>query len=360
MKTHSLSHKAAAIAVPAVLMLAIASPAFADTTASVSAAAAARLSARSAKTSVTLDAKADKETTVRIDALNALATRVNAMVHVSADQKSALSTSIAGEVSTLTSLDAKIKADTDATTKKADIASVTKSVRVYQLIVPQVRVAAAADRASTIGSMISAIGTKLQTRITAAAAAGKDVTALNASLSDMNAKIADAQAKSQAAASLVSGLVPDNGDATVEASNAAALKSAQADLKTAQQDYVAARKDVQDMLTGIKGTGATASVSATATTTAQYFFRRYEKRPPGEAGRPFGELLGDASETGLLAACGVLLDDAALCSLVDCGERCREHFCCLLLVSCLDRLLDLLDRVFHGLGAAVVDHLLAL
>ena len=269
MKTHSLSHKAAAIAVPAVLMLAIASPAFADTTASVSAAAAARLSARSAKTSVTLDAKADKETTVRIDALNALATRVNAMVHVSADQKSALSTSIAGEVSTLTSLDAKIKADTDATTKKADIASVTKSVRVYQLIVPQVRVAAAADRASTIGSMISAIGTKLQTRITAAAAAGKDVTALNASLSDMNAKIADAQAKSQAAASLVSGLVPDNGDATVEASNAAALKSAQADLKTAQQDYVAARKDVQDMLTGIKGTGATASVSATATTTAQ-------------------------------------------------------------------------------------------
>ena len=258
MKTPTLAQKVAAIAVPAALVLMAATPAFAATASST---AQAKLAARSGKISTTADAAITK----RITTLTSLSTRVNALVHVSADQKASLTAAISTESSTLSALDTKIKADTDAATEKADAESVTKDNRIYELVVPQVTITAAADRALTVGDMITALGTKLQARITAAGSAGTDVTALNASFTDMNAQIADGTAQANAALTAVTGLTPDNGDATVEASNTAAIKGARADLQTAQKDFVAARKDVASILAGIKGKG---TVSASASTSA--------------------------------------------------------------------------------------------
>jgi hypothetical protein len=70
-------------------------------------------------------------------------------------------------------------------------------------------------------------------------------------------------------------------------------------------------------------------------------------------------LLYEASEARLLAACGVLLDNAALCSLVYSSESYRDHLCCFFLLSGFDSLLELLDLVFHCASAAIVDELLA-
>jgi hypothetical protein len=75
-------------------------------------------------------------------------------------------------------------------------------------------------------------------------------------MSDMNAKIADATAQSASAQSGVSALVPDQGNATVAASNKAALEASRADIQTATQDLKAARADITTILQGLKSLGA--------------------------------------------------------------------------------------------------------
>ena len=261
MKTHSLAQKIAAVAVPAALLLSIATPAFAATTVNASSRASARM--------VKAQANADTEITNRIAALTKLEGRISAMKNVTSDQKATLNANIATEVGTLGSLDAKIKADTDAASIAADKKSITADNRVYALVVPQANIVAAADSAATVGNMITALEAKLQARVSAAATAGTNVTALTASLSDMTAKVADGQSQAQAALTAVTGLVPDNGDQTVQASNTAALKAARADLKTAQSDYKAARADVQTVLAGVKVAKAPAPTTSSTTSVTQ-------------------------------------------------------------------------------------------
>ena len=86
-------------------------------------------------------------------------------------------------------------------------------------------------------------------------AAGKNVTALAAASADMTAKMADANAQAQAAQNGVSSLLPDQGNATVIASNKAALIAARADIKTSTTDLKAARADIQTILSGLKTLG---------------------------------------------------------------------------------------------------------
>ncbi len=112
---------------------------------------------------------------------------------------------------------------------------------------------------------MTVVGTKLQTRITAAETAGKNVTALTASLADYTAKIADAKIHADGAVSGIIALVPDQGDATVAASNKAALKAARADIKIATTDLQAARKDATSIIKAIKSFKLDASGSATTT-----------------------------------------------------------------------------------------------
>jgi hypothetical protein len=214
----------------------------------------------------TAKGKADTEIARRITALNDLLSRVQQMTKVSSDFKTSINTAIQTQISGLNTLKTKIDADTDATTLKTDIQSITASYRIFALVLPQVRIAAAADREATIDNMISQIGVKLQARLQAAQAQGADVTALVSALTDMATKLADAQTQAQSAISTTATLVPDNGDQTKMAANTTALKGARANLQTAQQDLVAARKDVTTVLNGLKtlkvNTSATASTSA--------------------------------------------------------------------------------------------------
>lgn len=204
--------------------------------------------------------RADKEIARRIASLNDADTRVQAMQQVTPAFKTSLSAAIQAQIAALNTLQTKIDADTDLATLKTDVQSVTKSYRIYALVLPQVRIAAAADRAVAIATMMSTLGTKLQARIAAAQSAGLDTTALSAALTDMNAKLSDVNSQAQAAVSATVSLAPDNGDKTIMASNAAVFKTARKDLQTAQQNLVAARKDITIILKGLK-------VSTTATTT---------------------------------------------------------------------------------------------
>lgn len=212
-------------------------------------------------------ARGDAEVDRRTAALTELNTRVQAMQKVTDAFKQNITAAIQAQLTGFAALKAKIDADTDSATLKADLQSITDSYRVFALVLPQARIAAAADRDVTLVSMMSTMGAKLQARVQAAQQAGADVTALTAALTDMATKLNDAQTKAAASVSTTATLSPDNGDKTVMASNTAALKAARDSLQAAQADIVAARKDITTILAGLKTIQA--SVNASSTTQAQ-------------------------------------------------------------------------------------------
>jgi len=272
-------YKTSIAAGAAVLISGLALTAFAQTGIGVGVNASA--SAAVGTTGVTVSAKvqaaittgvnrADTEITRRINALNALSTRVNAMVKLSSGEKASLASTIQTQISAMNTLQAQISTDAAAnstTSLKADIQSITKSYRIFALIIPQGAVEAASDRVLDVSGMLGTISTKLQTRISALPS-GTDTTSLNASLSDMNTQIANANASTNTAVSETANLQPDNGDATIMASNTAALKDAHTKIVAAQQDVLTARKDAGVIVKALVAMSPSASAGASATVTA--------------------------------------------------------------------------------------------
>lgn len=213
--------------------------------------------------------RADQEIDRRINALNELSTKIQAMTKVSDSVKSSIGGTVTAEIGDLTSLKGKIDTDADIDALKTDIKSITQSYRIFMLVIPQGRITVAADKVNTVGASLTDLAGKLQTRISAAQSAGTDVTAMNTSLSDMNAKVTDASVQANAAVSAVASLTPDNGDKTKMQSNNAALKDARAKLKAAATDIEAARKDAHSIAQALQAAGASANAGASASATGQ-------------------------------------------------------------------------------------------
>ena len=219
----------------------------------------ARLDAKAALHATNEDARiariresANKEIDRRTASLTELSTRIGEMKHESDADKATLTGMVSAELTSLATLKAKIAADTDLATLKTDTQSITKSYRVYMLVMPSIRIIAAADRVVNIAGEMSAIGTKLSARITLAATEGNDVTKLTLALTDFNAKLVSAKTQAQAAVTGIGGLTPDNGDKTKMEANKAALKAAREKLKLAETDLKAARADVKTIIEGLK------------------------------------------------------------------------------------------------------------
>jgi hypothetical protein len=205
--------------------------------------------------------RADQEIDRRTSSLGQLMTRISGATHLSADEKANLNQNLTTVLSSLGALKAKIDADTDLASIKTDVQSITKGYRIYMLVLPQANIAVSADRINTIVSEMQTLGTKLEARINAA-----NTTVLQSSYTDLEAKIADATAQANAAVTATGTLGPDDGNATVAASNTAALKAARAQIEAATADLVAAHADIMTIL---KGLNVSTGASATASTTAQ-------------------------------------------------------------------------------------------
>ncbi len=197
-------------------------------------------------------ASGDSDITARLASLNQLSARIQSMKNVSTTVKANLATTIQTNVTGLTALKSKIDGETDIPTLRADVSSIFTVYRIYALVIPQGYILAASDRVATIDGLMTTFSTKLQARITADQTAGKDVSALQTALTDMNAKIADAGTQAQTAQNGVSSLAPDKGNASVAASNNAALLAARAGIKTATADLKTARQDITTIVTGLK------------------------------------------------------------------------------------------------------------
>jgi len=214
-----------------------------------------------------LIAQSDKEVVQRINSLNALLTRVQAMKKVSDAGKANISSQIQAEITNLNNLKAKIDADTDTTTLKADLKTITADYRIYMLIVPQIQIIAASDRIDTISTNFSTVVAKLQTRITAAQTAGKDVSSVQTAMTDIQSKITDAQTQAQNAVNGVSALIPDQGNQTTAQANTSALKSARTDIKNATQDLQTADRDAKTIVKILISISPKSQVSASSTKT---------------------------------------------------------------------------------------------
>lgn len=197
-------------------------------------------------------ARSDTAIDARITALNDLSTRIGQLKNVSDSEKSTISATVATNVSGLTALKTKIDGETDVTTLESDEKTITGSFRIYALIIPQGRILASADRAVTIGALLSTVETKLQTRLNDAQTSGKDVSASATLIADMSAKITAANTEASAAAQGVIALKPDNGDKTVAASNHTALVAARAHMKTSTADLATARDDAKAIIKNLK------------------------------------------------------------------------------------------------------------
>ena len=226
---------------------------------------AAKVAAALATRIQTAQSRASQEIDRRVTAMNTLLGKISAMTRVSASEKTSISDFLNQQISAMASLKAKILADTDITTLKTDIKSITDSYRIFMLIIPQGNVLATTDAMNETASMLGALGTKLQTRITAAQTAGADVSAMNTLMSDMNAKIADAQTQTAAAVALITPLQPDQGDATTIAANTAAFTAARADIKTARAELATARQDAGKIVTDLKALKTPATSASTST-----------------------------------------------------------------------------------------------
>ena len=210
----------------------------------------------------------------RIAALNEVAKAIAGMKNLSVTQKASFTAEITTLTSELNGLQAKIQADASSTpvgtrgalasssVLRQDYQSITKDYRIYALVIPQVRILAAADRATTIISSYTTLSAKLQSRLATASAAGKNVSSQQAALVDLNSKIADATTQVAAAISAVSNLVPDNGNTAIAGTNEKAIKTGQAAITAAEKDIQAANKDAHTVLASVQ-TMPTAQASST-------------------------------------------------------------------------------------------------
>jgi hypothetical protein len=228
--------------------LASTSPAISSTTIATS----TKATKAEAKKVTALIAKADKEIDRRITSLNKLVLRVGEMKKLNDQQKSDLSNQAQDQITELTSLKAKIDADTDLASLKSDIQSITGSYRTYMLLMPKINILATADRFSYIAEGYESVVDKLQNQISGLKDSGKDTASLQTSLDTIKAKVDDIKTQVQAAIDTVNPLAPDNGDkATIDA-NKAALAKAKATIKAANTDVKTIQSKIVEIRKGIK------------------------------------------------------------------------------------------------------------
>ena len=194
--------------------------------------------------------KGDQEITRRLATLNKLDSVINSADKLSAADKATLTSQVNDEITNLTNMKSQLDAETTLTGAVADAKSVISDYRVYALIVPKVYLVKTADDQQAIETKLTTLSQKLQTRVSAAQTAGKDVSSMQAKLSDMNSKIAAAQSLSTTIESAVINLQPTDYD-----SNHSVLSGDRTQLQTARSDLQTAYNDAKSIVNSLENLG---------------------------------------------------------------------------------------------------------
>ncbi|MDB5244378.1 MAG: hypothetical protein JWN18_248 [Parcubacteria group bacterium] len=241
-------------------------PALAETSDTIAVTGGLRVGSSSAKigvkASTTIDitrakSRADEEISRRIKNLSDLSVRISEMKRLTAEQKASLSASISAQISALTTLKSQIDAETVLEILKTEIQSISREYRIYMLVMPQIHIAAAADRILTVtsvGGNLDTLATKIEARLNATTTAStNDLKALD---TELRAKMTEAKSLAQAAVTETILLKPDNGDASVQASNKVALDDAREKIKNATTALKTAVADLHKLMAALKLKGS--------------------------------------------------------------------------------------------------------
>jgi len=100
-----------------------------------------------------------------------------------------LSSDIQADINGLTALKAKIDADTDVNTAKADAKTIITNYYIYRIFVPKTRLLITISNMQTLSVNIGQLTPEIQNLINTLKSAGKDVLSLQALLDDINSQL---------------------------------------------------------------------------------------------------------------------------------------------------------------------------
>jgi len=183
----------------------------------------------------------------RLARLNTLSAKITAATKLSTADKTTLSNEVASTISGLTALKTKLASETTLAGARQDATEIYSDYRVYALVAPKIGLIRIADDQQAVEAKLTALATKLQTRITEAKQAGHDTTQLQSQLDDLTSKVTAAQAISSKVESSVIGLQPTdyNSDHKI-------LSGYNDQLKTARTDNQAAFTDAKNIIASLK------------------------------------------------------------------------------------------------------------
>ena len=190
------------------------------------------------RTLAEIQAASVKATSKRTSSLNAAIAKVNADTSLASGDKSTILGTLNGDLTAMSTVAAKVAADTTATQAAADYKTIFTDYRVYGVALPQARITASADRATSVQiPRLTAAESKLSALL-----AGKDASksppALQADLSDATAEIQKANTALSGLPATALAVTPAefNANHDVMKPIRATLASARADLKQARED----------------------------------------------------------------------------------------------------------------------------
>lgn len=195
----------------------------------------------------TIISKGDQEITRRLSTLNTLTSKINAATKLTSSDKATLSGEVSSTITGLTSLKAKLDAETTVAAARTDVQDIYSEYRVYALVAPKVTLIKVADDQQVVEGKLVTLAQKLQARIAAAQQKGQDVSALSNELNDMTSKTSAAQTISSGIENSVISLQPNDYN-----SNHALLSGDSTQLKTAHSDNQTAYSDAKSIVAALK------------------------------------------------------------------------------------------------------------
>ena len=202
---------------------------------------------KTARTLVSVQAAAKMATDKRETALNAAIAKLDAAKGISASDTATLVDRLNSDLAGMKTIEAKVATDTTLAAASADFTTIFTTYRVFAVAIPQARIVAGIDRATSIDiPKLTASQTKL-----AAMLAGKDASkstaALQSELADMTTQIAAANTELSGASAKVLAITPADYN-----TNKTVVTSARASVKTAEDALKRARADRKAILTALK------------------------------------------------------------------------------------------------------------
>ena len=191
--------------------------------------------------------KGNQEIARRLASLSTLTARINAATKLTSSDKATLTAEVNTTISGLNALKVQLDSETTITAARADAQNIYTEYRVYALVAPKIGLVKVADDQQVVEQKLQTLIQKFQTRLNALKSKGKNVDALQETLTDMTNKVNASLGISTSIQAKVIGLQPTDYN-----SDHAILSGDSAQLKTAHADNEAAFQDAKQIVAGIK------------------------------------------------------------------------------------------------------------